>query len=206
VVCGECVLGEQIWARWWTWLAPAGEDGPVIFGSPEQVRVRDAELSDAAAVLKMLNELDQETRFMMLEPGERALDVARFAGWLADLRLREDCYLVAVRAGEVLGFTHAERGLYRRNRHSANVVMGLLPQARGQGLGTKFLREIDLWAKRFSVTRLELTVMAHNTAAIRLYAKHGYAAEGVRRASLIVDGEPVDELVMAKILGTSNES
>lgn len=175
----------------------------MIFGSREQVRVRDAELSDAAAVLNMLSELDQETRFMMLEPGERALDVARFAGWLADLRLRQDCYLVAAREDEVLGFTHAERGQYRRNRHSANVVMGVLPQARGRGLGTKFIQGIDLWAKQFSVTRLEIAVMAHNTEAIRLYTKHGYAAEGVRRSSLIVDGEPVDELVMAKILASA---
>lgn len=178
----------------------------MIFGSSEQVRVRDAELSDAAAVLKMLNELDHETRFMMLEPGERALDVARFAGWLADLRLRQDCYLVAAREGEMLGFATAERGLYRRNRHSATVVMGLLPMARGQGLGTKFIRAIDQWAKQKHITRLELSVMAHNTAAVRLYTKHGYAAEGVRRASLIVDGRPVDELVMAKILAASSDS
>jgi len=35
--------------------------------------------------------------------------------------------------------------------------------------------------------------------AIGLYSKRGYAAEGVRRHSLVVDGKPVDELVMAKI-------
>lgn len=171
----------------------------MIFGTDTELRIRDAELGDAAAVLSMLNQLDDETRFMMLEPGERGLDVARFAGWLANLRLRKDCYLVAVRDSEVLGFAHAERGLYRRNRHSAVVVMGLLPQARGQGRGAKLLAGIDQWAQQNKVTRLELTVMAHNTSAIGLYTKRGYAAEGVRRHSLIVDGQPVDELVMAKI-------
>jgi RimJ/RimL family protein N-acetyltransferase len=171
----------------------------MIFGQGGDLRIRNAELSDAAAVLGMLNELDDETRFMMLEPGERGLDVARFAGWLANLRLREDCYLVAARDGDVMGFAHAERGLYRRSRHSAVVVIGLLPQARGQGLGTRLLGGIDNWAQRHQVARLELTVMAHNTAAIGLYTKCGYAAEGVRRHSLIVDGKPVDELAMAKV-------
>ncbi len=171
----------------------------MIFGQVDQLRIRDAELSDAAAVLRMLNELDEETRFMMLEPGERGLDVARFAGWLADLRLRSDCYLVAGEGSEVVGFAHAERGLYRRNKHSAEVVMGLLPRARGRGVGTKLLAAIDEWAARVGVTRLELTVMAHNLPAIGLYSKRGYAAEGVRRHSLVVDGQPVDELVMAKI-------
>ncbi|MEE9964334.1 MAG: GNAT family N-acetyltransferase [Propionicimonas sp.] len=172
----------------------------MIFGSADQLRIRDADLPDAAAVLSMLNELDHETKFMMMEPGERGLDVARFAGWLAELRLRGDCYLLAVQGSEVVGFAHAERGSYRRNRHSALVVIGLLPQARGQGLGTRLLARIDDWARLSGVTRLELTVMAHNLAAIGLYAKRGYAAEGVRRQSLMVDGEPVDELAMAKIL------
>ncbi len=172
----------------------------MIFGHVDQLRIRDAELSDAAPVLGMLNLLDEETRFMMLEPGERGLDVARFAGWLANLRLRQDCYLVAAEGDKVVGFAHAERGSYRRNKHSAVVVMGLLPEARGRGIGSELLGAIDAWAATVGVTRLELTVMAHNLPAIGLYSKRGYAAEGVRRHSLIVDGKPVDELVMAKIL------
>lgn len=183
----------------WTPRVWASEDVRVIFGQVDQLRIRDAELSDAAMVLWMLNDLDEETRFMMLEPGERELDVARFAGWLADLRLRRDLYLVAAEADRVVGFAQVERGLYRRNRHSAVVVMGLLPAFRGRGIGTKLLAAIDEWADRNEVTRLELTVMAHNLRAISLYTRRGYAAEGVRRHSLIVDGEPVDELVMAKV-------
>lgn len=184
---------------WWTWHHPAGEDDPVIFGQVDQLRIRDAELGDAAMVLRMLNELDEETRFMMLEPGERELDVARFAGWLADLRLRQDLYLVAAEGERVVGFAQVERGPYRRNHHSAMVVMGLLPEFRNRGIGTKLLAAIDEWAGRNAVTRLELTVMAHNLRAIGLYSRRGYVAEGVRRHSLIVEGKPVDELVMAKI-------
>ena len=78
--------------------------------------------------------------------------------------------------------------------------MGLLPRARSKGIGTRLLEAIDAWARRVGVTRLELTVMAHNLAAIGLYSRRGYAAEGVRRQSLVVDGQPVDELVMSKIL------
>ena len=148
----------------------------------------------------MLDALDEETRFMMLEPGERGLDVARFAGWLADLRLMQDLYLVASDGECVLGFAHAERGRYLRNQHSAGVVLGLLPKARGGGLGTRFLCAIDDWAVREGVSRLELTVMAHNTAAIGLYRKCGYVREGLRHRSLIVDGVEVDELLMAKLL------
>jgi RimJ/RimL family protein N-acetyltransferase len=112
----------------------------------------------------------------------------------------QDCYLVASDGDCILGFAHAERGRYLRNQHSANVVIGLLPRARGRGLGTRLLGAIEDRAVRDGVSRLELTVMVHNTAAIGLYRKCGYVQEGVRRRSLIVDGRPVDELSMAKLL------
>ena len=172
----------------------------MYFGKTMEARVRDAELADVAKVVRMLDALDEETRFMMFEPGERGLDVARFAGWLPHLRLMQDCYLVASDGECILGFAHAERGRYLRNQHSANVVMGMLPRARGRGLGTRLLGAIDAWAAPEGVSRLELTVMSHNAPAIGLYRKCGYRQEGVRRRSLIVDGVPIDELLMAKIL------
>jgi len=172
----------------------------MYFGKTMQTRVRDAELADAAKVVQMLDALDEETRFMMFEPGERGLDVARFAGWLANLRLMQDCYLVASDGECILGFAHAERGRYLRNQHSASLVLGMLPRARGRGLGTRFLGAVDEWAVREGVSRLELTVMAHNAPAIGLYRKCGYVQEGVRRRSVILDGVAIDELLMAKLL------
>lgn len=172
----------------------------MYFGKTMQAKVRSAELADAAKVVQMLDALDEETRFMMLEPGERGLDVARFAGWLASVRLMQDCYLVASDGECILGFAHAERGRYLRNQHSASVVVGMLPRVRGRGLGTRFLGAIDEWAVREGVSRLELTVMAHNAAAIALSRKCGYVQEGVRRRSLLVDGVAIDELLMAKLL------
>ena len=46
----------------------------------------------------------------------------------------------------------------------------------------------------------ELTVIAHNERAIGLYRKLGYDVDGTRRAAVVVDGELVDELWMAKVL------
>ena len=51
-----------------------------------------------------------------------------------------------------------------------------------------------------SVQDLTLTVMAHNSRAIRLYERMGFAVEGRRSECLFVDGQFVDELTMAAIL------
>ena len=47
---------------------------------------------------------------------------------------------------------------------------------------------------------LELTVMTHNTAGIALYKKQGFAIEGTKRHSLLINGQFIDEFYMSKLL------
>lgn len=99
-----------------------------------------------------------------------------------------------------MGYVEATGGGYRRNRHCAQVVIGVRASASGRGIGTALLDELDRWAVRRGVRRLALTVMAHNERAISLYRRCGFELEGMRRASVGVDGAYLDELLMAKLL------
>ncbi|USE34693.1 GNAT family N-acetyltransferase [Endozoicomonas sp. SCSIO W0465] len=45
-----------------------------------------------------------------------------------------------------------------------------------------------------------LTVMEHNTAGIKLYEKSGFAKEGIKKDSLLVNGDFVTEFLMAKLI------
>jgi RimJ/RimL family protein N-acetyltransferase len=56
------------------------------------------------------------------------------------------------------------------------------------------------WAAAHGLHRLELTVMARNTRAIRLYERMGFSVEGRRSECLLIDGQFIDELTMAVIL------
>jgi putative acetyltransferase len=49
--------------------------------------------------------------------------------------------------------------------------------------------------------RLELRVATSNAAALALYRKAGFESEGLIRQSAMLDGEPIDELLMGKLLG-----
>jgi RimJ/RimL family protein N-acetyltransferase len=42
--------------------------------------------------------------------------------------------------------------------------------------------------------------MTHNTRVIRLYKRLGFAIEGTKRHTLLVNGADVDEYYMAKLL------
>ena len=45
-----------------------------------------------------------------------------------------------------------------------------------------------------------LTVITHNINAVKLYEKAGFAKDGIKRKSLLVDSEFVDEFYMGMIL------
>lgn len=163
--------------------------------------IRRAVPEDGAAFLAMMRQLDCETRFMMYEPDERKATVEDMA---RELRRVDDggglTLLVEDEAGRITGFLSAERGFARRIRHVVSIVVGLLPQVRGQGTGIRLFQALETWAREQGVTRLELTVMTQNYAAVRLYEKMGFIVEGYREQAMFVDGQFVNEFYMARLL------
>ena len=91
-------------------------------------------------------------------------------------------------------------GSFRRSRTTAYVVVGVRAHAAGRGIGAGLLQQARDWAATHGLHRLELTVMAHNTRAIRLYERMGFTVEGRRSECLLIDGRFIDELTMAVIL------
>jgi RimJ/RimL family protein N-acetyltransferase len=59
---------------------------------------------------------------------------------------------------------------------------------------------MEKWAAENGVKRLELSVMTHNERGIALYKKMGFEIEGIKKASIFVNGVYVDEYLMSKIL------
>ncbi|NYC93541.1 GNAT family N-acetyltransferase [Clostridium acetobutylicum] len=59
---------------------------------------------------------------------------------------------------------------------------------------------MNLWAERQKIKRLELTVVCDNEEAKRLYEKNGFSIEGIKKNSMFIDDEYVDEFCMAKLL------
>ena len=165
------------------------------------VRIRTARPYDAAALLDLKRQLDEETSFMMYEPGERESSVQDLARELAGIaRTPNSVVLLAEIDDQLAGYVELTGGSFRRSRATAYVVIGVRAHAAGRGIGTGLLRHAKDWAAAHGLHRLELTVMARNTRAIRLYERMGFAVEGRRCECLLVDGQFVDELTMAAIL------
>jgi RimJ/RimL family protein N-acetyltransferase len=163
--------------------------------------VREIREEDAEDLLELLKRLDTETSFMMYEPGERKTTVAEQRGTIRSLLSTHNrTILIAELSGRLAGFLGVNGGAFRRNRHVAYLVVGVLGAFSGRGIGTALMSGAEGWAREHGIRRLELTVMAHNEAALALYGKVGFEIEGTRRGSLLVDGGYVDEHYMAKLL------
>ncbi len=163
--------------------------------------VRTARESDAEALLWLLTRLDEETRFMMYEPGERTTTVREQQALLRDVLASTNAtVLLAEEDGRPVGLLEATGGAFLRNRHVVHLVIGVLKGYAGRGIGSALMEKMELWARERGIHRLELTVMAHNPRAVALYEKAGFAIEGTRRHSMLLDGSYVDEHYMAKLL------
>lgn len=163
--------------------------------------IREIKIEDAAPFLQLSKQLDEETKFMLYEPGERKFTAEQQEQMIH--RFIENEYatiFVAVEEESIVGFILVNGNNIQRKRHVAGIVIGILQEYSGRGIGTKLFKEVEKWARLHDVWRLELTVMAHNTRAQALYKKAGFEKEGVKRAALIIDGENIDEYEMAKLL------
>lgn len=163
--------------------------------------IRHAKPRDAAALLDLKRVLDRETAFMMFEAGERSATVAEQRAELETMSARDNAAVfVAEGNDELAGYLELDGGSFRRNLHSAYIVVGVRQRYAGRGIGTGLFAAAEQWARPQGLRRLELTVMVHNAAGLGLYQKLGFVIEGTRRDSLQVDGMFVDEYAMAKIL------
>ncbi|MEZ5778587.1 MAG: ribosomal protein S18-alanine N-acetyltransferase [Paracoccaceae bacterium] len=79
------------------------------------------------------------------------------------------------------------------------LTLAVRPELRRRGMGARLLAGFLAEAARQDARRLFLEVAADNTAAITLYARHGFAETGRRRGYYAGrGGNPVDALIMAR--------
>jgi ribosomal protein S18 acetylase RimI-like enzyme len=138
--------------------------------------IRTIRESDAEQFLNLCKKLDDETQFMMLEPGERKTTKEEHRDQIESLLKQENqTIFVAEHDNHIVGYLAAYGGDFMRNRHSAYLIIGILQAFTGQEIGTQLFQTLEEWAQQQHIHRLELTVMTHNKAGITLYRKQGLA-------------------------------
>lgn len=159
--------------------------------------IRKAVPADAAPLIALMKHVE-ESNFMLFEPGERQTTAEQLQNRL--LTLGEGSHvLVAEEENKLTGYLFAMGEDIKRKQHSVYVAMGVRQEGRGKGTGTRLFQALEEWAITMDLHRIELTVLEHNLSAIALYKKAGFEVEGLKRDSICIHGNYVNELFMAKL-------
>jgi RimJ/RimL family protein N-acetyltransferase len=78
----------------------------------------------------------------------------------------------------------------------------VVPQARGRGIAKEALRLLSDWGfAALGLGRVQVFVAPENLAALRLAESAGFKREGVLRSYLLIEGERLDAVVLARLPG-----
>ncbi|MFF9145453.1 GNAT family N-acetyltransferase [Streptomyces sp. NPDC014861] len=162
---------------------------------PETFVIRGARQGDA----EPLGELDRATwspLHAVLPPPSEPYEP------FFDDRHRPADFLVAERAGTLLGYIRVVPPTPLASNAHVRQIQGLAVagEARGQGVGRALLRAALAKARADGASRVTLRVLGHNVPARALYEAEGFAVEGVLPGEFVLDGEPVDDVLMGRRL------
>nr|WP_279536631.1 GNAT family N-acetyltransferase [Actinorugispora endophytica] len=130
-------------------------------------------------------------------------DVTPAPRWDPGRRFFEGCAVEDVLVAEVDGRTagYAVVSPYLPFPSAAHVQelrsLAVAPEARRRGAGRALLSAARDLAARRGARKLVLRVLGGNTGALALYRSAGYEVEGVLKGLFLLDGRPVDDVLMA---------
>ena len=166
----------------------------------EKSIIRKADESDAQQILAVMKDAEQ-SGFMLFAPDERNLAPASLIKLINSINQTPTSgFFIAEHENKILGYLLLKAETLSRTSHRAQIAVGVHSKSRGKGVGTALFDYMIQWAKKSQLHRLELTVIEHNEQAVHLYKKMGFEVEGMKRNSLLIDGQYVNELYMAKLL------
>ena len=112
--------------------------------------------------------------------------------------LKRDFPYFVARSGEnVVGWVDVAPLMGQTRAHIGVLGIGLLPEARHQGIGIQLMRAAIEKSWSIGLSRIELSVREDNLNAKALYEKLGFEFEGRRRRGSVIGSESHDVLAMA---------
>lgn len=168
-----------------------------------EIILRNAEESDAEALINYLKVTTKETHFLIREPDEVTITMEQEMRFIkSKIDSPNELMLIAEIDGEHIGnCSLMSIGNYRRYSHRCDIAIALYQKYCGTGIGKIMLEKVLELAKSLGYEQAELEVIAANESAIKLYEKLGFEVFGRFPDNMkYSDGSYVDALWMAKKL------
>ena len=171
-------------------------DGTEEFAGDEFCfEVRPANQGDLTGIVGAIRQVAQEGRYIVAESVAQELDHQDVL--LRQNELESRMFFVATVKDEVVAWVYVHAPELDKLSHTAELTVGVIEEYRGNGLGTHLLERGLEWAASNGYEKVYQSIPATNDAAAEFLEQHGWETEAIRRDHYRINGEYVDELMMA---------
>lgn len=161
------------------------------------ILIRPLTLDDASEFNRVVGIVARERRYLRFVDSP---PMSMTVDFLRDSLEAGNPHLAAVDGEKLIGWCDVCRRSFEVERHCGKLGIGLLSDYRGRGIGRQLIGAAIAAADACGFERIDLTVLADNARAIRLYEATGFVREGLMRAShRFGDGDYRDVVLMARL-------
>ncbi|MFB6196216.1 MAG: N-acetyltransferase family protein [Haloplanus sp.] len=160
--------------------------------------IRAAEQRDLSGLIDVIRDVAEEGTYIEAETVADLLDHEEVV--LRHNEVQSRMVFVACLDDEVVGWVHLDLPEMEKLEHTAVLTVGLLSAYRGHGIGSELLDRGVRWARDHDFEKLYNSVPATNETAIAFLESHGWETEAVREDHYRIDGDYVDEVMLATYL------
>lgn len=166
------------------------------------IRLRYPRFEDVDGLLNHINSLVEERALIGRQRKvSRKEEIEHVLGLLKEVENEQAVVLVVEADGKILGVGEIKRAKLDAKRHTGNLGIGLMKEARGLGIGEKLAKSLIREAKkRLKLRIIKLEVFANNRRAYNLYKKLGFKEVGRIKKGNYYYGKYVDDVIMVKYL------
>ncbi|MFB6102659.1 MAG: N-acetyltransferase family protein [Haloplanus sp.] len=160
--------------------------------------IRTAEQRDLSGLIGVIRQVAEEGTYIEAETVADLLDHEEVI--LRHNEVRSRMVFVACVDDEVVGWVHLDLPEMDKLAHTAVLTVGLLTEYRDHGIGSALLDRGVRWADEHGFEKLYNSVPATNEAAIAFLETQGWETEAVREDHYRIEGDYVDEVMLATFL------
>lgn len=165
------------------------------------LEIREISTKDVEAFTTLMQQVFEESKYMLYDPGEYVPSLEYAISNLEEVITSPHlAILVAEKNDMLVGYITIVSKRLHRIEHKARITMGVLNQEQGFGIGQSLIHACKNWCKAHDMSRIELTVVTDNKAAVHLYEREGFKIEGELQHSLKIDTQYFNEYLMAYLL------
>jgi ribosomal protein S18 acetylase RimI-like enzyme len=158
-------------------------------------RVRPARQADLTGIVGAMRQVVEDGSYIVAETVAQEVDHDQ--ALLRHNELEERMFFVATVDDEVVGWVHLRSPELTKLAHTAELTVGVLEEYRDHGIGSHLLQRGLEWAASRGFEKVYQSLPSTNDAAIAFLEDHGWEIEAVREGHYVIDGEYVDETMLA---------